>query len=174
MVSQATTLQRTQTHLQIDSERLILAILYSLVAVCLGVLLTVQPLMNGVLGRAVHNPLAATTVSGLVTFLSAFAMLTLTGRAGDFFRGLAAFGAPVPWWVYLAGMVGTAFVFGAIQIAPVIGAAAFFVCVVAGQLIGATFADHVGLLGLTPHPVSAGKIAGLALVLAGAVLVQRG
>jgi transporter family-2 protein len=150
-----------------------MAIFYSLVALCLGVLLTLQPLMNGVLGRAVHNPLAATTVSGLVTFLSALVMLTVSGRAADFGRALSAFGAPVPWWVYLAGMVGTAFVFGAILIAPVIGAAAFFVCVVAGQLIGATLADHVGLLGLEQHPVSLTKIAGLALVLAGAVLVQR-
>ncbi|PZQ47820.1 MAG: hypothetical protein DI556_16565 [Rhodovulum sulfidophilum] len=150
-----------------------MVLFYPLVAVCLGVLLTLQPLMNGVLGRAVQNPLAATTVSGLVTFLSALAMLVVSGRAGDFLRALAAFGAPVPWWVYLAGMVGTAFVFGAIMIAPVIGAATFFVCVVAGQLIGATVFDHIGLLGLEPHPVSLTKLAGLALVLAGAVLVQK-
>ncbi|WP_181164438.1 DMT family transporter [Amaricoccus solimangrovi] len=147
--------------------------LYPLLAACLGALLTIQPLMNGVLTRAVGNPLAATTVSGLVTFLSALALLAVSGRPGDFLRGLAAFQAPVPWWVYLAGMIGTAFVFGAILIAPVIGAAAFFVCVVAGQLIGATLADHIGLLGLEQQPVSLTRIAGLLLVLIGCVIVQR-
>ena len=150
-----------------------MTIVYPLVAICLGALLTLQPLLNGILWRAVHNPLAATTVSGLVTFLSALAMLVVSGRSGDFLRAFAAFGAPVPWWVYLAGIIGTAFVFGAILIAPAIGAATFFVCIVAGQLIGATVADQVGLLGLEQHPVSLTKIAGLALVLVGAILVQR-
>ena len=147
--------------------------LYPLFAACAGALLIVQPLMNGFVTRAVQNPLAATTVSGLVTFLSAFVMLAFTGRAGDFFRALAAFQAPVPWWIYLAGGIGTIFVFSAILVTPVIGSAAFFVCVVAGQLIGATIADHIGLLGLEPHPVSLPRILGLALVLVGCVIVQR-
>lgn len=150
-----------------------MTLLYALLAVCAGALLIVQPLMNGILARAVQNPIAATTVSGLVTFLSAFAMLALAGRPGDFFRALGAFQAPVPWWVYFAGAIGTVFVFSAILAAPVIGSAAFFVCVVAGQLIGATIADHIGLLGLTPHPVSLPRLLGLALVLVGCVIVQR-
>lgn len=147
--------------------------IYPLLAALLGALLTIQPLMNGVLARAVSNPLAATTVSGLVTFLSAAAFLAAAGRPGDFLRSLAAFQSPVPWWIYLAGMIGTLFVFGAILIAPVIGAAAFFVCVVAGQLIGATIVDHIGLLGIEPRPVTLGRVAGLMLVLIGCVIVQR-
>ena len=55
-----------------------------------------------------------------------------------------------------------------------IGVALFFVCVVAGQLIGASLADHFGAFGMEVKPVSLMKAAGLLLVLAGAVLVQRG
>lgn len=145
--------------------------LYPIIAVGLGMLLTLQPLINAILTRAVGNGMAATTVSGLVTFLSALALLVLSGRAGDFGRALTA---PVPWWVYLAGMVGTAFVFGAMSMAPVIGAAGFFVCIVAGQLIGATLVDHFGAFGIAVRTISLERVIGLALVLIGAVLVQRG
>ena len=145
--------------------------IYPMIAALLGALLTIQPLMNAILTRAVANPVAATAVSVLVSFLSAVALLGATGRVGDLGRALVA---PVPWWVYLAGLAGTAFVLGAVMIAPVIGGAAFFVCVVAGQLIGATLADHFGLLGLAERPVSLERLAGVALVLGGAILVQRG
>ncbi|MFO1104970.1 MAG: DMT family transporter [Amaricoccus sp.] len=145
--------------------------LYPLVAAALGVLLTIQPLLNAILARSVGNPIGATAISLLVSFLSALAMLLVTGRAADLGRAIVA---PVPWWVFLAGLVGMAFVLGAVVIAPKIGSAAFFISVVAGQLIGATIADQFGLLGLATRPISLERLLGLALVLAGAVLVQRG
>ena len=63
---------------------------------------------------------------------------------------------------------------GSVVIAPITGAVVFFVCVVAGQLIGATLADHFGMFGLTFRQVSVTRLIGLALVLAGVVLAQSG
>ena len=97
-------------------------------------------------------------------------MVALTGR-GDISRATLA---SVPWWVYLAGFAGTLFVAGGVVIAPVTGALLFFICVVAGQLLGATLADHFGLFGLDLRPVSPARLIGLALVVGGAVLVQLG
>jgi transporter family-2 protein len=57
--------------------------------------------------------------------------------------------------------------------APILGVALFFVCVVAGQLLGSTLADHFGVFGLQVKPVNMMKLLGLGLVLAGAVLVQN-
>lgn len=145
--------------------------IYPVIAALLGALLTIQPLLNAVLARAVASSVAATAISVLASFLSAVVLLGATGRIGDLGR---AFVAPVPWWVYLAGIVGTAFVLGSVMIAPVIGGAAFFVCVVAGQLIGAALGDHFGILGLAERPISIERLAGIALVLGGAILVQRG
>jgi transporter family-2 protein len=82
--------------------------------------------------------------------------------------------ASVPWWVYLAGATGTIFVASGAAIAPVTGALVFFVCIVAGQLVGALLADHFGAFGLTVRPISLMRLAGLAMVLAGAIVVQRG
>ncbi len=143
---------------------------YVAAAVALGALVAWQPLINGVLARAIGSPIGATAISIGVAFLGVLTLVAVAGR-GDISR--ATLGA-LPWWVYLAGLIGTLFVAGGIVIAPVTGALAFFIAVIAGQLLGATIADHLGAFGLDVRPVSLARLAGIALVLAGAVLVQRG
>lgn len=63
---------------------------------------------------------------------------------------------------------------GGTYLAPELGTTLFFVCLVAGQLMGAAIADHVGALGLPVRSLSMTRIVGLTLVLAGAFLVHRG
>jgi transporter family-2 protein len=145
-------------------------VLYLLAAVLLGVLVALQPLLNAVLARAIGSPYGAAAISIFVATLGAAVMLAVAGR-GDMSRAALA---SVPWWVYLAGLVGTVFVAGGVVIAPITGALAFFVCVIAGQLLGAALADHLGLFGLSLRPISAARLVGLALVLGGVVLAQRG
>jgi bacterial/archaeal transporter family-2 protein len=139
-------------------------------AAALGVLVAFQPLANAILARAIGSPYGAAGISIAVAALGAVVMVALAGR-GDISRATLA---SVPWWVYLAGFTGTLFVAGGVVIAPVTGALLFFICVVAGQLLGATLADHFGLFGLDLRPVSPARLIGLALVVGGAVLVQLG
>ncbi|MCF3932923.1 DMT family transporter [Acuticoccus sp. M5D2P5] len=144
---------------------------YMLAAAILGALISVQPAMNAVLARALQSPIGASTISVFVAFLSAVVLFLVMGRSADFSRAALT---SVPWWIYLAGTVGAIFVAGGVTIAPVIGALMFFVCVVAGQLIGAMVADHFGAFGLQLRPITLMRILGLGLVLAGAIMVQRG
>jgi transporter family-2 protein len=143
---------------------------YMLAAVLVGMLVSTQPALNGMLGRAMGSYTSATLISVGVAFLSAIVLALVMGR-GDFSR--SALGS-VPWYVYLAGVAGMLFVAGGAIIAPVTGAFAFFVCIVAGQLLGAMLADHFGAFGLAVREVSPQRIAGLVLVIAGALLVHRG
>ncbi|MDT3432574.1 DMT family transporter [Stenotrophomonas maltophilia] len=50
----------------------------------------------------------------------------------------------------------------------------FLVLVVAGQMIAAVIADHLGLMGLSPKPINLTRIAGVVLILVGAVAVHLG
>jgi transporter family-2 protein len=144
--------------------------LYLAAALVLGALIAMQPLMNAVLARATGSPFGAAAISILVAFMGAMVMILVTGR-GDTSRAALA---SVPWWIYLAGLTGTAFVAGGVVIAPVTGALLFFLCIIAGQLLGATLADHFGAFGLDIRPTSLPRLAGIALVLAGVVLVRSG
>jgi transporter family-2 protein len=146
------------------------AIGYMAAAAVLGILVAFQPMMNAVLARAIGSAYGAATISILVAALGAILMVLLTG-AGEMNRATLA---TVPWWVFLAGFVGTVFVAGGVVIAPVIGGLLFFACVIAGQLLGATLADHLGLFGLEVRQVSPARLIGIALVVAGALVAQRG
>ncbi len=144
--------------------------LYLAASLALGVVLALQPLMNAVLARAIGSSYGAAGISIFVALLGAIVLMLVAGR-GDISRAnLAA----VPWWVYLAGFAGTAFVAGGVVIAPVTGALLFFLCVIAGQLFGAAIADHLGAFGLEMRPLSMARLAGIGLVLAGVLLVRSG
>ena len=145
-------------------------LVYLVAAAALGVIVAFQPLANAILARAIGSPYGAAGISIAIAAVGA-ALLVAVAGGGDISRATLA---TVPWWVYLAGFVGTLFVAGGVVIAPVTGALLFFICVVAGQLLGATLADHFGLFGLDLRPVSLARLAGLALVIGGAVLVQLG
>lgn len=145
-------------------------VVYLVAAASLGVLVAFQPLANAILARAIGSPYGAATISIFIAALGAVVMVAVAGH-GDINRATLA---SVPWWVYLAGFVGTLFVAGGVLIAPVTGALLFFICVVAGQLLGATIADHFGLFGLDLRQVSPARLLGLGLVIGGAILVQLG
>lgn len=142
----------------------------SLCAASAGVLLIFQPLMNAILARAIGSPFGATLVSLVVSLTGALVMVTITGRGTMTRETLAT----VPWWVFLAGLVGLVFVLVGVTVAPVTGALLFIVSVIAGQLFGALVVDHFGLFGVAVRHISLARVGGLALVLAGAFLVQRG
>ena len=143
---------------------------YLAAALVMGTLLSFQPLMNAVLARAIGSSWGAAAVSLVVAGLGGVAIAALAGR-GDLSRATLA---TVPWWIFLAGLIGALFVAGGVVIAPVTGAQLFFATVIGGQLLGATLADHFGLFGLAVRPLSLERALGLALVIAGALLVRRG
>jgi transporter family-2 protein len=145
-------------------------VVYLVVATGLGMLVAFQPLANAVLARALGSAYGAAAISIFVAALGAVVLIAITGR-GEITRATLT---SVPWWVYLAGFVGTLFVAGGVVIAPVTGALLFFICVVAGQLLGATIADHFGLFGVDVRTVSLPRLVGLALVIGGAAVAQLG
>lgn len=142
---------------------------YMLVAIVIGMLVSTQPPLNAILARAIGSAYGATGISILIAFLTILAVLLITGPGEVNLKTLGS----VPWWVFLAGTVGAIFVCGGVVIAPVTGALVFFICIVAGQLFGSVLADHFGAFGLELRSISATRLAGICLVLGGAILVGR-
>jgi len=68
---------------------------------------------------------------------------------------------------------GTAVLAGGVfSVLPALGAATLFALVIAGQVLAAVTLDHFGAFGLTPHPISAARVAGAALLIAGVILIR--
>ena len=139
------------------------------VAIAIGVCVSVQPPINAVMARTLGSPLLAAVISIAISLIVvALFWLTVGQRGGDLTQARM-----LPWWVMVGGVVGVVFVLGSVIVGPTLGIALFFVCVVAGQLLGATIVDQLGAFGLPQKPVNVMKLIGLGLVLVGAALVQR-
>ena len=74
----------------------------------------------------------------------------------------------------MGGLIGVLVVAGSAAIVPVTGAAMFFVCLIAGQLLGSVALDHFGAFGLPEIQISPIRLIGVVLALAGVLLVQFG
>jgi len=139
-------------------------------AVGLGMLLSLQPAINTAMARQLGSPLLASLCSILISFgLLALVWMTLGGFSGNWSKI-----ATLPWWVLVGGAAGACFVAGGVLIAPRIGLAMFFVCVVAGQLAGAALADAFGAFGGVERTISPYRVIGIVLVAVGAAVAQAG
>jgi transporter family-2 protein len=133
-----------------------------------GVLLAVQSPLNAQLGKAVGSPVNAALISFLVGTLAliVLAIAQRTAPHADQTRGL-------PWYAWAGGLCGAVFVTAAAYAAPRLGVATMLSLAIASQLVTALVLDHYGALNLPQHPVSAGRIAGMALVILGVIVVRR-
>lgn len=139
-----------------------------LLAVLVGVGLTVQIGMNSTLGRAVGSSLWAAAANFAIGLVALIACAALFG--GRFAAGSIA---QVPGWAWWGGLLGASYVASVTMLGPRLGAVALLVLVLAGQLVSALWVDQFGVLGFPRIPVTPLRMFGAALVVVGALLVVR-
>jgi transporter family-2 protein len=133
-----------------------------------GTLLALQTPTNGMLARGVESPVTAAFISfavGMAALGLAVLMMGLRPPPGAL-RAL-------PWYAWTGGLYGAVFVAAAAFAAPRIGLTFYLTLLIAGQVATALILDHYGAFGLARQEVSLGRLAGVALVIAGVVLVRR-
>ena len=138
-----------------------------LIMAVVGGCIALQAPINAGLGKSTGS-FAAATISFAVGTLLLAAIVTVSGKAG----GLSDV-AHVEWYYLLGGILGAAYVFSALVLVSEIGAGAVAAATVTGQLTTSVVLDRIGFLGLEQQPITAGRIAGVALLLAGTYLVVR-
>ena len=99
-------------------------------------------------------------------------MALLALLIGDPFPS-ASFAARIPWWAWSGGLFGAIFIGLAIVLVPHLGAATFLALLVTGQMFASVTFDHFGWLGLAQRPIDALRLLGVALLIAGVVLIRR-
>jgi transporter family-2 protein len=138
-------------------------------ALLAGAVIAVQAGSNARLAQAAGGPVMA----GLITCVVALVAMGVCVAALRPPVPAAADLAVAPWWAWIGGALGAAYVVAAAYLAPKLGAAAFAGFVIAGQLAASAALDHFGLVGFEKHPVGFTRLAGLALLLGGVYLVYR-
>ena len=143
--------------------------LISLIAVVLaGGATALQAPTNARLATAVSSPVNAAFVSFAVG-TAALGLLALALQT----RPDVAAARSLPWWAWIGGLYGCVFVVAAAWGVPRLGVALTITLMVAGQLLASLMLDHFGAMGVPRQPINWSKVAGVALVIAGALLVRR-
>ena len=143
--------------------------IFSLIAVVLaGGATALQAPTNAKLMTAVGSPVNAAFVSFAVGTVALGCLAVALQTRPD----VGAMKA-LPWWAWMGGLYGCAFVVSAAWGVPRLGVATTITVMIAGQLLLSLALDHFGALGVEKQPLSLGRIVGVALVIGGVVLVRR-
>ncbi len=148
-------------------ERRLGGLLPIVVVIVAGLGLAIQPPTNAALARASGSVWLAALVSFTIGTATLLAVWAVDRTPLSALRG-------APWWAWLGGVYGAAFVAALAFAAPRLGIAAALSIAIASQLAAALTLDHFGLLHLPQQPVTATKLAGIALVLVGVIVFRRG
>jgi transporter family-2 protein len=132
-----------------------------------GGLVAMQAPINSKLGKTVGTFPAATVsfTIGLVVLLG------IAVVAGDAAR--IADARHVPWWYLVGGLLGAAYVSTVLVTVRSLGAGGVTAATIAGQLTMAVLIDQLGWLGVARQPITAVRVAGVALLAAGVYLIVR-
>jgi transporter family-2 protein len=132
-----------------------------------GAALPVQGAINAQLRSDLDAPIAAGAVSFVVAAAGMGALLAATRAPRPQLEPLRR----LPWWGWLGGLVGATYVTSVFLLIPEIGTAPTIALTVAGQQVASVFVDRYGLLRLPRRPVPPARLAAVAALLAGVLLI---
>jgi transporter family-2 protein len=123
---------------------------------------------NARLMTAVGSPVNAAFVSFAVGTVALGLMAVLFQTRPDMVAARS-----LPWYAWIGGLYGVVFVIAATWGVPRLGVALTITLMVAGQLLISLILDHFGAFGAPQQPINLGRLAGVALVIGGVLMVRR-
>jgi bacterial/archaeal transporter family-2 protein len=144
-------------------------IVLAMLAVAAGMLFPIQTAANALLAKSVGGSIAATMFSITSSW---FLLLLLNVVAFRQIPSMSDIAATPFYLLVLGGILGAIFLSFNVMLAPRLGAAATLCFAIAGQLMAALMIDRLGLFNFAVRELSFGRVLGVVLVFAGAVLVR--
>ena len=134
-----------------------------------GVGVAIETPTNALLTKSTGSVLWAALISFLVgAAVLAGALLVLRPKLPG------GWIAATPWYAWAGGLYGAGVVALSAWATPKLGAGTTLVVIIASQSALGVLLDHFGLLGLEPHPAGWLRLAGVAVLAVGAVMIARG
>jgi transporter family-2 protein len=148
-------------------DKLSAAGLYPIIIIA-GVLQAWGPPMNNALKKALINP----WLGSLVSFLPILAILGVVWMCLPRPMPTAESMSQMPWWAPLGGLVGAFAVVAGLMFVGKVGAGAFAGLTITANILMSLVIDKFGLFGMDTHALSAGRVAGAILMVAGISLIS--
>jgi transporter family-2 protein len=133
-----------------------------------GSLLGIGSAANARLKGALHSPIAAAAINFIVGFIMLLLGMAIarTGLTGIQHWAIA------PWWAFLGGLMGAAFVTLNTLTVPRLGLTTTTLTVVVSQLVMSLVMDQLGWFGIAPHPISSARMIAIIFLVVAIALTQ--
>ena len=142
-------------------------VLWQIVGVLAGMLSATQTAVNGTLGREIDSPLQASLLSFIVgTVLLALISFFMRSAKGEQIPGNR------PWWMWIGGALGALYVLANVVISGAIGTGLSVIILLVSATAGGLVVDHFGILGAQRDALSAKKLVGIVIMIAGAAAIN--
>jgi transporter family-2 protein len=141
---------------------------YAVWAFAAGAMIPVMAILNAGLARAAGGPIPATAILLATGLLAVLLLAAITTTRIPSMQALARI-APIQ---YAGGLIVAFYVLSITFIAPRFGVANAILFAVTAQLVTSALIDHFALAGAALRPVTAMRMVGLLVVIAGLVLTQ--
>ncbi len=139
-----------------------------LIGILAGALITIQSVLNASLGQRAGNfgSVMLLTFVSIAVLLALILVFPTTAN----FRQLPGLSE---WYLYIGGALGVGILAAPILLIPRIGATATLTAIVLGQLLLALLIDHFGWFSSPRIEISFIRVAGVFLLIAGAILLRK-
>lgn len=145
----------------------------TLIPVTLALLAGVSVVIQQILNANLRAVLDSAVWSGFISYVVGVICMALLAIALREPIPATAVAARIPWWAWSGGVFGAIFIGLGIFLVPQLGAATFVALLIAGQMIASVTFDHFGWIGLAQRSVDLPRLVGVALLVAGVVLIRR-
>lgn len=143
---------------------------WQVLGIIAGAALATQPAMNSRLAVGIDSSLQASLFSFASGTVLLFAIMALSSRHRPYIGKVVT--AKRPAWAWLGGLIGVCVVIGQTYLVSYVGVGLLTILNIFGMLVSGALIDQFGLLGTERRPVTRRKILGLALVLAGIIILN--
>jgi len=143
---------------------------WRIAGVVFGMFSAAQTAINGQLGVALGSAVGAALVSFTFGVATLFLIVLATRARWRLVRPEGQ--RRNPWWMWIGGFLGAAFVFGNAYLSPVIGTGLTVMTILLGMMAGSLLIDHFGLLGAKRKPTTLVQAVGLALMVVGVAAIR--
>jgi transporter family-2 protein len=141
--------------------------LYPMIIIA-GVLQAWGPPMNNALKKAMINP----WLGSLMSFLPIVAFLGVVWMCLPRPMPTTESLSQMPWWAPLGGLVGAFAVVAGLLFVGKVGAGAFAGLTITANILMSLVIDKFGMFGMETHALSAGRMVGAVLMVAGVALIS--
>lgn len=143
--------------------------IWTVLAFSIGCFIPFQGIITSNLAQKIQHPFGA----AFINFLGGTLLFTIAIFFSPAVLPSYKKVAEIPWYLFTGGIIGSAFIFGAVFALPKMGSSEFFGQIVLGQLLMTLIVDHYGVFGLPIHKIDGIRIIGISLLVSGSFLIFK-